>query len=78
MSQDFLTVWNSKAKDVLEGRRIIEARYLNDKEVELMGWDRKPLCFFLDNGTFCILSSDDEGNSGGVLFYNGDGVLPLL
>jgi hypothetical protein len=70
--------WNKKAKDLLVGKKIIEARYLNDKEMEMMGWLDRPLCFFLDDGTSCILSTDDEGNNGGVLFYNEDGVLPLL
>jgi hypothetical protein len=70
--------WNKKAKDLLVGKKIIEARYLNDKEMEMMGWLGRPLCFFLDDGTSCILSTDDEGNNGGVLFYNEDGVLPLL
>jgi hypothetical protein len=32
----------------------------------------------LDNGVSCILSSDDEGNDGGVLFYGENGVLPTL
>ena len=34
--------------------------------------------FFLNDGTSCILSCDDEGNDGGVLFYGSDGVLPTL
>jgi hypothetical protein len=70
--------WNDKAKEVLVGKKIISARYLNDKEMEMMGWYKRPLCFFLDDGTSCILSADDEGNDGGVLFYGSDGVLPTL
>ncbi len=70
--------WTEKSKEVLKGRTIIEVRYLNDKEMEMMGWYKRPICFFLDNGTSCILSCDDEGNDGGVLFYNSDGVLPTL
>jgi hypothetical protein len=70
--------WNDKAKEVLVGKKIISARYLNDKEMEMMGWYKRPLCFFLDDGTSCILSADDEGNDGGVLFYGADGVLPTL
>jgi hypothetical protein len=70
--------WINKAKEVLEGKTIVEARYLNDKEMENMGWSKRPLCFFLNDGTSCILSMDDEGNDGGVLFYNEDGVLPVL
>jgi hypothetical protein len=70
--------WNDKAKEVLVGKKIVSARYLNDKEMEMMGWYKRPLCFFLDDGTSCILSTDDEGNDGGVLFYGSDGVLPTL
>jgi len=32
----------------------------------------------VDNGTNCILSCDDEGNDGGVLFYGEHGVLPTF
>ena len=46
--------------------------------MEMMGWYKRPLCFFLDDGTSCILSADDEGNDGGVLFYGSNGVLPTL
>ena len=70
--------WNKKAKKVLQGRTIVEVRYLNDKEMEDMGWYSRPICFLLDNDVVCILSSDDEGNDGGVLFYGSDGVLPTL
>jgi hypothetical protein len=72
------THWNKVASDVLKGRTIVEVRYLNDKEMEMMGWYKRPICFFLDNGTNCILSTDDEGNDGGSLFYNENGVLPTL
>jgi hypothetical protein len=47
-----------------------------------MGWYKRPICFFLNDGTSCILSMDDEGNDGGVLFYQNDkepnGVIPVL
>lgn len=78
MSNDILTTWNAKAKEVLVGKKIVEARYLNDEEMDMMDWTGRPLCFFLDDGTSCILSTDDEGNDGGVLFYGSNGVLPLL
>jgi hypothetical protein len=70
--------WNKISQDVLKGRTIVEVRYLNDEEMEMMGFYKRPVCFFLDNGVSCILSSDDEGNDGGVLFYGSDGVLPTL
>jgi hypothetical protein len=73
-----LTKWNKIAKEVLEGKTIVEVRYMNDQEMEMMGWYKRPICFFLNDGTCCLLSSDDEGNDGGVLFYNENGVLPTL
>jgi hypothetical protein len=76
--EETLTKWNKIAKDTLQGRKIVEVRYMNDKEMEEMGWHSRPICFLLDNDVICILSSDDEGNDGGVLFYGSDGVLPTL
>jgi hypothetical protein len=76
--EDVSTHWTNVAKKVLQGKTIVEVRYLNDEEMEMMGWYKRPVCFFLNDGTSCILSCDDEGNDGGVLFYNSDGVLPVL
>ena len=70
--------WDKVSQDVLKGRTIVDVRYLNDEEMEMMGFYKRPVCFFLDNGVSCILSSDDEGNDGGSLFYGSDGVLPTL
>jgi hypothetical protein len=70
--------WTKKSKEVLEGKTIVEVRYMNDQEMEMMGWYSSPICFFLNDGTCCLLSSDDEGNDGGVLFYDENGVLPTL
>jgi hypothetical protein len=70
--------WTKTAKQVLQGRTIKEVRYLNDEEMKMMGWYKRPICFFLDNGEICVLSQDDEGNDGGVLFYGTNGVLPVL
>ena len=76
--KDIQAHWNKEAQKVLKGKTIIEARYLNDEEMKMMGWNKRPLCFFLNDGTSCILSADDEGNDGGVLFYGDNGVLPTL
>ena len=73
-----VTAWNKVASKVLKGKTIVEARYLNDEEMEMMGWYKRPLCFFLNDGTSCNLSMDDEGNDGGVLFYGENGILPTL
>ena len=73
-----LKQWTDEAKKVLQGKTITEVRYLNDKEMEMMGWYKRPVCFFLNDGTSCMISCDDEGNDGGVLFYGKDGTLPTL
>lgn len=33
--------WSEKAKEVLVGRKIVDARYMNDKEMEMMDWHSK-------------------------------------
>jgi hypothetical protein len=76
--KEMIEKWDKVSQDVLKGRTIVDVRYLNDEEMEMMGFYKRPVCFFLDNGVSCILSSDDEGNDGGVLFYGSDGVLPTL
>ena len=79
---EILKQWTDEAKKVLQGKTITEVRYLNDEEMEMMGWYKRPLCFELDNGTLCIPSMDDEGNDGGSLFYQEKGkeldVLPVI
>ena len=70
--------WNKVAKETLQGKTIVDVRYLNDKEMKNMGWYKRPVCFFLNDGTSCIVSADDEGNDGGSLFYGTNGVLPTL
>jgi hypothetical protein len=78
LQRQTLEKWNKISQGVLKGRTIEEVRYMNDEEMEMMGWDNRPICFFLDNGTNCIVSMDDEGNGGGSLFYDENGVLPTL
>jgi hypothetical protein len=78
MTKDYTKHWTNIAKSVLLNKTIVDVRYLNDEEMEMMGWQKRPICFFLNDGTSCMVSMDDEGNDGGALFYNSDGVLPVL
>jgi hypothetical protein len=78
IKSELTTKWTKIAQDALKGKTITDVRYLNDSEMEMMGWYKRPIVFFLNDGTHCILSSDDEGNEGGSLFYGEDGVLPTL
>jgi hypothetical protein len=75
---DIRTRWTKTAQEALKGKTITEVRYLNDDEMEMLGWSKCPIVFFLNDGTHCILSADDEGNNGGSLFYGEEGVLPTL
>lgn len=70
--------WTDFSKQVLEGRTITKVRYLTDREMELMGWQSRPICFLLDNGTLCIPSMDDEGNDGGSLFFQSQGKMDCI
>jgi hypothetical protein len=76
--KDINAHWTKVAQGVLLNKKIVEVRYLNDEEMKMMGWYKRPVTFLLDDGTYCFLSCDDEGNDGGVLFYGTDGVLPTL
>ena len=70
--------WNNEAKKTLLGKRIVDVRYLTDAEMEVLGWTKRPVYFKLDDGTFCFISMDDEGNNGGSLFVNTEDCLPTL
>ena len=59
-----------QAKVILEGRTIKHVRYLNDQEMEDLGWYRRPLAMFLDNGEVLIITQDDEMNDGGSIWVN--------
>ena len=80
--EEISTYWVNKCNSILKGRTIVNVRYLNDDEMELMMWSKRPIVFVLDNGTLCFPSMDDEGNNGGTLFYQEQGkeldVLPVL
>jgi hypothetical protein len=77
--KDVRKIWNDVANKTLLNRKIVEVRYLTEKESELMGWGGWcGISFTLDNGQVCMLSSDDEGNRPGSLFYGKDGVLPII
>lgn len=51
----------------LVGKSIISIRYMNDREVEMFGWYKRPVIILLNDGTFIVPQSDDEGNNGGAI-----------
>ena len=72
--------WTKKAKTILLNKKIIKVEYLTQKESEEMNWSNRPLCFMMDDGTWIIPSTDDEGNNGGALHTNNENepILPVL
>jgi len=74
--------WVEKAQSVLLNRKIIEVRYLTEKEMEMLGWYKRAVVFLLDDGTIVYPSKDDEGNNAGALFYQKEEdpgfVLPVI
>ena len=77
--------WTQKAAKVLVGKKIVKVQYMTADETEDLMWYSRPLSFKLDDGTWVIPQSDDEGNNGGVLGYShededkyDDHVMPVL
>ncbi|MCP4437092.1 MAG: hypothetical protein GY913_21680 [Proteobacteria bacterium] len=65
---NIVTNWTDYAAKHLLGRTIVGVRYLTKAEAEDLGWHRASLVIVLDDNTILFPSSDDEGNSAGVLF----------
>lgn len=72
--------WNLTAVQKLRGKTIATCRYMTDKELQKMGWDKSPLVIIFTDNTAMYASSDDEGNEGGSLFttINGLEVIPTI
>lgn len=60
--------WVSYANKHLKGRKIVNCRYLSEREVEDMGWGCRCVVIELDDGSMIFPSRDDEGNGAGALF----------
>lgn len=77
-----LNEWIKKAQEVLLGRKIVEVRYMEDEEMETLGFYKRTLVLHLDDNTLIYPSMDDEGNDAGVIHYQKKGddnyVLPVI
>ncbi len=62
--------WTSIASKMLVGRKIVQVRYMDDKESEALGWGERCLVIQLDDGNIIYPAQDDEGNGAGALFTN--------
>lgn len=63
-------------KDALLGKRIINVRYMHPDEAEAAGFYKRPIMILLDDGTWIVPQSDDEGNDGGALILFPDADIP--
>jgi hypothetical protein len=75
--------WLKKAESVLLNRKIVKVRYMDDDEMELVGFhSHRPLVLELDDKTLIYPSRDDEGNDGGAIHYqkenDDDYILPVF
>jgi len=71
---------NLQAKKQLVMKKIVNVRYLNEEEVNDLGWFSSSVVLKLDNGVFIFPSSDDEGNGPGALKTNDNNnyILPVI
>ena len=73
--------WNAQASKLI-GKRIVQARYMTQKEADDFGWNNRVVVITFDDGSMMYPSMDDEGNDGGSMFGqlpNGDErVYPVL
>jgi hypothetical protein len=74
--------WIKKAESVLLNRKIVNVRYMDDEEMEELGFYSRPLVLQLDDNTLIYSSKDDEGNDGGAIHYlkegDNDSILPVF
>lgn len=72
--------WTKKARDLLVGRQIVRVDYMDEATATEYGWYSRPVVLLLDDGTFLVPSSDDEGNDGGAIHTNkiDCSVLPVI
>ena len=75
-----LKYWNKEAKDLLVGRTIKKAVYMDAENAETLGFNQRPVVLVLDNGLMIYPSMDDEGNDAGALFTTSEktSCLPVI
>ena len=73
--------WTTHAERALLNKRIIKVEYMSKNEANQYDWNDRPVTFILDDGTRVIPQSDDEGNSGGALWFgtkDEESLMPVL
>ena len=54
--------------DNLIGKTITKVGYLSQQEADSLGWSKRPLVIYFNDGTYIGAMADDEGNNGGAYF----------
>ena len=80
VSKDVEKYWDEVAKGLLLNKKIVNVRYLTNKEAEDLGWYERVVAFQTEDGLWFFPSRDDEGNGGGALFTSDekDSCLPVM
>ena len=58
----------SSILEKLVGQRIVSIRRSTSEEMAKAGWHRNPVVIELQDGTWLVSMSDEEGNDGGALY----------
>tara|TARA_R100000781_G_scaffold81645_1_gene50336 strand:+ start:322 stop:600 length:279 start_codon:yes stop_codon:yes gene_type:complete len=70
--------WEKTISKCLVGRKIVEVRYLTEKEADHMGWRNHSIIMYLDDGNYLVPMQDDEGNDGGAVLTSFNKELPTI
>ena len=72
--------WIIRISRKLVGRKIVEVRYMNEKEIKSYAWYESAVVLRLDDGKLLYPMQDDEGNGPGTIAttYEELPVLPVI
>ena len=59
--------WEKKIKKHLLNQKIVNIKYMSEKESDRQGWSSRPIEITLSNGVLLVPMQDDEGNDGGSI-----------
>jgi hypothetical protein len=76
-NENLILEWNDKVAKALVGKKIINASYMTNEEMNILGWSKRALIIQFDDGTYMYASADDEGNNAGALYTDIKG-LPII
>ena len=59
--------WTDISAKHLVGKKVVEVRYIDNKEKQYWHWYNKALIIIFDDGSWIMPMSDDEGNDAGAI-----------